>query len=481
MNNSMDDVSWQKCVDLLEDKISLNDHRRWVGLLSFCLVNNKSYIVAPSNHFITLLNTKSIWQKIVTVCEQQGYCIPKLISRESQEFSTLDTHLNQAQPPRVVHKKNHPSSSPQTANVQQIAHGITKKLKHKKESVRKKQFDRYTFDNFCEGKSNRIALQIAKSLCSSVEEEQEVLPYNPFFIYGHSGNGKTHLLHAIKNTIHATHTNLSVFYQQADAFVDHLVTAIRNKTMDEFKTFYRQHDLLLIDNVEFFVAKNSSMEEFFQLMNFFIESNRQIILTSDRLPTEIDLPHRIRSRLASGLCASICLPDFELRVNTLLLTANQLQLNISEEIIYFIAIKAKVSIRELCGILKTLKAVVEISFHNREITLSDVDTILAPTLRSMNVMVTPDQVSKMVSDHYGISVNELTSKVRRKPIVFARHLCMYLMRENTSFSLEQIGGYFSRDHSSVIHAVKKIKEQISKDSTASQLVDGMTSRLLNNN
>ena len=472
---NMDSIAWDNCIKLLVDEVSPNDYERWVSLLSFYAVDGKSYTVAPSDYFIKLLKSKSIWQKIEDFCHKNEYQTPLLISQKSAEFETLritqsDTNTKQ----QGVTKQTNTSTIQKT---DALVGKVTDNLQPKKQ-VRKKQFEHYTFDNFYEGKSNQLALQVAKSLCESMEED--VLLYNPFFIYGQSGNGKTHLLNAIKNTVNSQTNGNGAFYQQADDFVSRLVSSIRSKSMEKFKAFYRQYDLLLIDDVEFFVAKNSSMEEFFQLMNFFIEENRQIILTSDRLPTEIDLPNRIRSRLASGLSACISQPDFELRVNVLYSIANKIGLNISQDLVYLIATKAKVSIRELCGIIKTLKANMHFSFQNRKITLSDIDNILAPTLRTMNVMVTPENVVKLISEHYGLRPADLTSKVRRRPVVFARHLAMFLMRENTTFSLDEIGKYFSRDHSSVIHAINKVKAEVKKDSSVRQLVDGLTGQLLNN-
>lgn len=479
----MNDISWQKCIDLLANKISDNDREKWVKLLSFYAVNNEAYVIAPNNYFIQLLKSKSIWQEIEHICKHQGFTLPKLISKESHDFKALDvgdkvtkslssTYAERKKPTKLF--------ADSVSNAYSIVDKVTKQLSSKSSISRKKQFDFYSFDNFCEGKSNQIALQVAKSLSQvGMEQGQDILPYNPFFISGHSGNGKTHLMHAIKNCINANEHPINSLYQSAETFLNHLISSIRKKKMEQFKAFYRQYDVLLMDGVEFFVGKHVCMEEFFQLMNFFIEDNRQMILSSEHLPTEIDFPHRIRSRLASGLSVSIGQPEFELRVKVLIAMAKKMSLNLSPELIYLIATKAQVSIRELSGIIKTLKANVMFGLGDKQITLNDVDSVLAPTLRSINVMVTPEQVVNVVSQHYGISVDELLSKVRRRPIVYARHCAMYLMRENTTFSLEQIGHYFSRDHTSVIHALRKIKTDMEKESTIKQLIDGLTAQLLN--
>ncbi len=459
---------------LLEEKISSNDYKRWANLLTFYSTEEHSFVIAPNEHFVQLLNSKSIWQEIEKICDDKNFEMPELITKGSQKYKTLNIAsaiINPEKPASVKYKL------PEKAD--DLINKVTQKLNPKKRQPSCRH-EHYTFENFFEGKSNQLALQVSKNLCEQ-GDGQDAMLYNPLFIYGQSGDGKTHLLHAIKNKIIAMDDGRKVYYQQASEFVSRLVLSIRNNKMSDFKEFYRQYDVLLIDDVEFFVSKSSSLEEFFQLMSFFIENNRQIVLTSDRPSHEIDMPDRIRSRLASGLSAYISHPGFELRVNILYTMARKVGLNLSQDLIYVIASKAKVSIRELHGIIKMIKANIDLNGYRQEITLKDMDDILMPTLRRMNVMVTPKQVIDTITEYYALRTGELVSKVRRRPIVEARHIAMYIMRENTTLSLDEIGKCFSRDHSSVIHAIRKIKKEVKTNSILAKNLENLSMKLLNNN
>lgn len=318
-----------------------------------------------------------------------------------------------------------------------------------------------TFDNFVEGKSNQLAVASAKQV-----GENPGKSYNPLFIYGGVGLGKTHLMHAIGNNIREHNPNAKVVYLHSERFVNDMITALRTNSIDQFKVYYRTVDALLIDDIQFFAGKNRSVEEFFHTFNALLEGQKQIILTSDRYPRDVEgIDDRLRSRLNWGLTVEIEPPELETRVAILTKKVEEYHLEIPKDAAFFIAKRFRSNVRDLEGALQRVLA--SLRLHQRtDITLDFVHDALRDQLASQDKMVTVENIKKTVAQHYNIKTSDLDSKRRTRSIARPRQVAMSLSKELTNHSLPEIGSYFgNRDHTTVIHACKKIKELRTEDST----------------
>jgi chromosomal replication initiator protein len=311
-----------------------------------------------------------------------------------------------------------------------------------------------TFDNFVEGKSNQLgrasALQVG---------DNPGLSYNPLFIYGSSGLGKTHLMHAIGNYILEHNPNAHVVYLTSENFVNDLVSTLRNNQINEFKAFYRTADALLIDDIQFFAGKTRSMEEFFHTFNSLLEGQKQIILTSDKYPRNVEgIDNRLRTRLNSGLSVSIDPPDFETRVAILRKKAENFSLVLSNDVSFFIAKRFKSNVRDLEGALQKVVATLRLR-QKKEVTLDFVHDALRDQLTSQTKLITIDSIKKTVAQHYNIHVSDLNSPRRTRSIARPRQIAMSLAKELTNHSYPEIGENFGdRNHTTVMHACKKVTE-----------------------
>jgi chromosomal replication initiator protein len=312
--------------------------------------------------------------------------------------------------------------------------------------------DTYTFDSFVEGKSN----QLAKAAAVQVSDNPGTA-FNPVFIYGGTGLGKTHLLHAVGNGILANKPDAHIVYMHSERFVQDMVRALQNNAIEEFKRYYRSVDALLIDDIQFFANKERSQEEFFHTFNALLEGNQQIILTSDRYPKEIDgVEDRLKSRFGWGLTIAIEPPELETRVAILMKKAQQNQIKLPEEVAFFIAKRLRSNVRELEGALN--RVVANANFTGRPITIDFVKEALRDLLALQDKLVTMDNIQRTVAEYYRIRVSDLLSKRRTRSIARPRQVAMALSKELTNHSLPEIGDAFGgRDHTTVLHACRKIK------------------------
>jgi len=312
--------------------------------------------------------------------------------------------------------------------------------------------DSYTFDSFVEGKSN----QLAKAAAVQVSDNPGTA-FNPVFIYGGTGLGKTHLLHAVGNGILANKPDAHIVYMHSERFVQDMVRALQNNAIEEFKRYYRSVDALLIDDIQFFANKERSQEEFFHTFNALLEGNQQIILTSDRYPKEIDgVEDRLKSRFGWGLTIAIEPPELETRVAILMKKAQQNQIKLPEEVAFFIAKRLRSNVRELEGALN--RVVANANFTGRPITIDFVKEALRDLLALQDKLVTMDNIQRTVAEYYRIRVSDLLSKRRTRSIARPRQVAMALSKELTNHSLPEIGDAFGgRDHTTVLHACRKIK------------------------
>ncbi|HPE71247.1 MAG TPA: chromosomal replication initiator protein DnaA, partial [Candidatus Competibacter sp.] len=311
----------------------------------------------------------------------------------------------------------------------------------------------FTFTTFVEGNSN----QIARAACLQVTQNPGKA-YNPLFIYGGTGLGKTHLIHAVGNMLRARDASAQVVYQNCEYFVADMVRSLQHNAINEFKRRYRVLDALLIDDVQFLAGKERSQEEFFYTFNSLLESRQQVILTCDRYPKEVaGLEDRLKSRFGSGLTVAVEPPELETRVAILKSKAEQIQLGLPDEVAFFIAQRIRSNVRELEGALRRVYA--NAQFTGRPITLAFAKEVLSDLLTLQDKLVTIENIQRTVADYYKITIGELLSNSRLRVLSRPRQIAMALTKELTALSLPEIGEAFGgRDHTTVLHACRRVRE-----------------------
>ncbi|MGN9136101.1 chromosomal replication initiator protein DnaA [Clostridium sp. HCP1S3_B4] len=335
---------------------------------------------------------------------------------------------------------------------------------------------KYTFNSFVIGNSNRFA-----HAASLAVAEAPAKAYNPLFIYGGVGLGKTHLMHAIGHYILQNNPNAKVEYVSSEKFTNELINAIKHDKNEEFRNKYRKVDVLLIDDIQFIAGKEGTQEEFFHTFNALHDANKQIILSSDRPPKEIPtLEDRLRSRFEWGLIADIQEPDFETRMAILKKKADVEKLNVANEVMVYIASKIKSNIRELEGAL--IRIVAYSSLTNKEITVDLASEALKDIIsKKQSKNVTINLIQDVVANYYNLNIDELKSQRRTRNIAYPRQIAMYLSRKLTDMSLPKIGEEFGgRDHTTVIHAYEKISENLNSDENLQHTIDEITKKLTQN-
>ncbi|CAG7838959.1 Chromosomal replication initiator protein DnaA [Clostridium haemolyticum] len=334
---------------------------------------------------------------------------------------------------------------------------------------------KYTFDSFVIGNSNRFA-----HAASLAVAESPAKAYNPLFIYGGVGLGKTHLMHAIGHYILQNTPNAKVAYVSSEKFTNELINSIKDDKNEEFRNKYRNVDVLLIDDIQFIAGKERTQEEFFHTFNALYEADKQIILSSDRPPKEIPtLEDRLRSRFEWGLIADIQAPDFETRIAILKKKADVENLNIPNEVMVYIATKIKSNIRELEGAL--IRIVAYSSLTNREVSVDLAAEALKDIISSeQNKQVTINLIQDIVCSYYNLRIQDLKSSRRTRNIAFPRQIAMYLSRKLTDMSLPKIGEEFGgRDHTTVIHAYEKISNILKKDESLRNVINDLNKKITN--
>jgi chromosomal replication initiator protein len=405
---------WSECTQKLEAKLSQEEFNTWIKPLKADINNNNLEISAPNDFVLTYVR------------DNLGQIIENLVN-------TTDNTLN------VKFKTLDKSTFVEKLNVaEENTPGLVKS---------------FTFDAFVEGKSNHMALAAAKQVAANPNGD-----YNPLFIYGGVGLGKTHLMHAVGNQILHSDRSKRIVYVHSEKFVADMVKALQLGAMSEFKEFYRNADALLIDDIKFFAGKEQSQEEFFHTFNALLDRNHQMILTCDKYPKEIDgLEERLKSRLGWGLPVIIEPPELETRAAVLLSKANSMGVALPNDCAIYIAQRIRSNIRELEGALK--RVVANSRFSDQEIDIPFVKESLKDLFVISAKMVSIDNIQKTVAEYYNIKLSDLLSKRRSRSITRPRQLAMALTKELTNHSLPEIGEAFNgRDHTTVLHACGKIKE-----------------------
>ena len=352
-------------------------------------------------------------------------------------------------------------------NVEFLLNDSAPASSQKKQEVLNNPYKRYTFDNFVVGSSNRFAQSASLAVA-----EAPAYAYNPLFLYGGVGLGKTHLMHAIGNYIQEQNPDAKIKFLSAETFTNELINSIQYNRNQEFRNKYRNIDVLLVDDIQFIAGKTSTEEEFFHTFNALHEANKQIVLTSDRPPSEIkSLAERLKSRFGWGLICDIQPPDYETRIAILRKKAQTDNIVVSDEIIEFIAQKIKSNIRELEGVFNRIIAYR--GLINKEITLDVAMDALKDYGDKNEKKVTPDYIIDVCAKFYNVRKEDLYSEKRTNEIAFARQVAIYIIREITNYSLPKIGAIFGKDHTTALYAIKKITTAMEEDFSVKQNIENL--------
>ena len=424
---------WQNCLLQIQDKIPADDFKIWLYPLQADVTAN-SILLYASNAFVQKWVIDN-YLPLITDIAQQTSANPNLT------VSIIEGIKPEAPKAVAKSKATNTPSEEKSSNSNKSTYNSNLNTK-------------FVFDNFVEGKSNQLARAVAQKVADNPGEQTA----NPLFLYGGTGLGKTHLLHAIGNGIIANNPDARVVYIHSERFVQQVVTYIRDNKMEEFKKFYRSLDALLVDDIQFFSDKEKTQEEFFHIFNTLFERGRQIILTSDRYPREIEkIEERLKSRFGWGLTTAIEPPDLETRVAILMKKADENNIELPHDVAFFIGQKLRTNVRELEGALNRVKAMQE--FKGEPITIDFVRETLKDMLALQDKLVTVDNIQKVVAEYYRIKVSDLKSKNRSRSIARPRQVSMALAKELTNRSLPEIGKSFGdRDHTTVLHACRKVVE-----------------------
>ncbi|MBI0037473.1 chromosomal replication initiator protein DnaA [Gilliamella sp. B14384H2] len=426
---------WQDCLSQLQEALPTTEFNLWIRPLQAEMIENKLYIYAPNRFVLDWVKNKYL-----TTISQ---LLNTLLGNDSLKlYLEVGSTLSVEKKSEVNQSKSDVIPAWKTTKESNNNHTYYSGINHK-----------HTFNSFVEGKSNQLAVAAAKQVA-----ENPGKAYNPLFLYGSTGLGKTHLLHAVGNGIMAGKANAKVVYMHSERFVQDMVKALQNNAIEEFKNYYRSVDALLIDDIQFFANKERSQEEFFHTFNSLLEGNQQIILTSDRYPKEINgVEDRLKSRFGWGLTIAIEPPELETRVAILMKKAEENNIKLPEEVAFFIAKRLRSNVRELEGALN--RVIANANFTGKSITIDFVKDALKDLLALQEKLITIENIQKTVAEYYKIKVSDLLSKRRSRSVARPRQVAMALAKELTNKSLPEIGdGFGGRDHTTVLHACRKIAE-----------------------
>lgn len=423
---------WEKCLQSLESEFPSQQFNTWIRPLQAEEADGKLVLLAPNRFVLDWIVERflaRINELVAQFCDGNPLSVVLEIGSKRTDARLTDETVRTPSVSKAVFHHTEPTAFQSNLN------------------------PNFTFDNFVEGKSN----QLAKAACFQVGENPAGA-YNPLFLYGGVGLGKTHLMHAIGNQIMRQNPKAKVLYLHSERFVADMVKALQTNTMNEFKRYYRHVDALLIDDIQFFAGKDRSQEEFFHTFNALLESQQQIILTCDRYPKEINgVEERLKSRFGWGLTVAVEPPELETRVAILMSKAEQTQIQLPYEVAFFVAKRIRSNVRELEGALKRIAA--NAHFTGKAITLDFVKEALRDLLALQDKLVTIENIQRTVAEFYKIKVADLLSKRRNRSVARPRQVAMALAKELTNHSLPEIGDAFGgRDHTTVLHACRMIAE-----------------------
>ncbi len=460
MGNSL----WQRCLGRLQEELPAQQFNMWIRPLQADEDGEQLRLFAPNRFVLDWVNDKFLARIVELLGEvRQGEGAPKV---------SLAIGSRQSSAPRAVGAVAVAAPAATVATVQEAPRKVAAEpvapavvvraapeapardldmggtIKHKTSLNLG-----FTFDSFVEGKSNQLARAAATQVAENPGQA-----YNPLFLYGGVGLGKTHLMHAVGNFMMAHNPNAKVVYLHSERFVADMVKALQINAINEFKRFYRSVDALLIDDIQFFAGKERSQEEFFHTFNALLEGGQQMILTCDRYPKEITgVEERLKSRFGWGLTVAVEPPELETRVAILMKKAEESRIDLPPEAAFFVAQRIRSNVRELEGALK--KVIANAHFTGKRITLEFVKESLKDLLALQEKQVSIENIQKIVAEYFKIKMSDLNSKRRSRSVARPRQIAMALAKELTNHSLPEIGEAFGgRDHTTVLHACRKVKE-----------------------
>ena len=440
MTSDLDSI-WKDVLKVLRVEITEVSFNTWLKSINPISMSNGRFILGVPNDFtrgILEARYKNLIKNSIEQVTNESYLVDLIIPGEDHNYNGKSQEEKEIKEEDTGHERSHLNP-------------------------------KYTFDSFVIGGSNQFA-----HAASLAVAEAPAQAYNPLFLYGGVGLGKTHLMHAIGHYINNQRSDAKVVYVTSEKFTNELINSIREYRNEEFRDKYRNIDVLLIDDIQFIAGKEGTQEEFFHTFNALHEANKQIIISSDRPPKEIPtLEDRLRSRFEWGLIADIQAPDFETRLAILRKKAKLEKIQVNDDIMSYIASKIKSNIRELEGSL--IRVVAYSSLTNREISVELAEEALKDILSNDKPKeITVDLIKEIVSKYYNIKLEDFNSKKRTRAIAYPRQIAMYLTREFTDLSLPKIGNEFGgRDHTTVIHACDKIAKDIEENNDTKEKIDSV--------
>jgi len=446
---------WKNCLSRIKENVTLMTYNTWfLPIRPIEILNNNLKVQLPSQffwewldeHYSTIIN-KTI-KEVLGSSGTLSYVITD--DKETKEENIKKENASLVNKIKVVEK-------PKPAHETNLN-------------------PRYRFDNFIRGEGN----QLARAAAGAISDNPGETSFNPFFIYGGVGLGKTHLIQSIGNQIIEKFPDKKVIYLSSDSFTVEFVESIQSNKVNEFSSFYRSMDVLIIDDIQFLIGKEKTQDLFFHIFNTLHQSRKQIILSSDKPPKDLKgLDDRLISRFQWGLTADIQPPELEMRIAILKNKAEDYGMLVSTEILEYIANNITSNIRELEGCL--IKLLANASLNSKEINIELAKKTVKEIATDRKVNITIDDISKAVCAYLNIAENKIREKTRKKEIVFARQLAMYFSKELTKSSLKTIGLHFGgRDHSTVIHACNSIEEMKNKDNSMKELIEGLRNKIMLN-
>ena len=431
----MSESLWNRCLRVLESELPEQQFNTWIRPLQSVEREGELRLLAPNRYVVDWLGQNSLTRIRELVRAFAEGPAPELI---------VDVGTRSSPPPAAP--------APPAAEALNL-NGAARPTRPPPIVLGSRINAEFTFDTFVEGKSNQLAKAAAIQVAGNPGKA-----YNPLFIYGGVGLGKTHLMHAVANKLRERNAGVRLAYVHSERFVGDMVKALQHNTINDFKSAYRSLDALMIDDIQFFAGKERSQEEFFHTFNALLESQQQVILTCDRYPKEVDgLEERLKSRFGWGLTVAIEPPELETCVAILMSKASISRVELPEEVAFFIAKRIRSNVRELEGALR--RVVATSNFTGRPITLEFAKDALRDLLALQEKLVTVENIQKTVAEYYKIRIADLLSKRRNRSVARPRQVAMALAKELTNHSLPEIGDAFGgRDHTTVLHACRRVKE-----------------------
>ena len=442
------EIVWSSIKLQLKDEYGETEYSNWLKLLTFSKIEKEIIIFYAPTKFMCDWILSHYGKKILSMWREKNKSI-----KDISVIVYNDSKTNKRKDENYTSFKK-TISSPQTDDFENNLD------------------PRFTFKDFVVGKSNELAF----SACRRVADSGDV-PFNPLFLYGGVGLGKTHLMHAIAWQRKKLNPKFKIMYLSAEKFMYEFIKAIRSKNTVPFKEEFRSVNLLMIDDVQFIIGKESTQEEFFHTFNALADQNRQMVISADKSPSDLEgLEERLRSRLGCGLVADIHPTTYELRLSIIELKIEKYNIALSKDVIEFLAHKITSSVRELEGALTRLAA--HVTLVGRTVNLEIAEDLLQDLLRASDRRTTVDQIQKKVAEHYNVKMSDMHSSRRSRNIARPRQIAMFLSKNLTTRSLPEIGRKFGgRDHTTVIHAIKKVNELVKNDSSLAEDIEILTRSL----